>query len=236
LRRDIGTMVRIAAALRLLSTARLAGGAADPFDHLVCHKISDPLPERSYSADLGSIQAGPETGCLIKVPAKLACFPSFKLGVDPPPPGAPDGPNQVAVLCYKLKCPKNSPPVFPMRDQFGSRFIRIAAAKLLCAPVSETTTTTTTTIGSASTTTTSLGLPVRSPESSPCGSCPSGYGICVTHCGVGGLVCLDGMNTTPGACSTDADCPAGMVCGINRALGCAECGSGELNVCGAPCP
>src|SRR5438093_348044 len=70
-------------------------------------------------------------------------------------------------------------------------------------------------------------------EGTACGTC--GNGVCVTHCGAGGLVCLDNNVTTcfAGPCITDAQCPAGTFCGAN---GAARCGSGELNACCPLCP
>ena len=67
-------------------------------------------------------------------------------------------------------------------------------------------------------------------EGDACGSC--GNGVCVTHCGGGGLVCAD-VSTANGACSTDAQCAAGQSCG---AFGASNCGAGPpFNGCGLPC-
>lgn len=48
--------------------------------------IKDPAAKATYTADLGG---GPtvEAGCIIKLPAKVACVPSAKTNVVPAPPG-----------------------------------------------------------------------------------------------------------------------------------------------------
>ena len=51
-------------------------------DHLKCYKIRDPQPKATYAANLGGLT--PEPGCVIKVPARMACVPSTKTNVQPP--------------------------------------------------------------------------------------------------------------------------------------------------------
>jgi hypothetical protein len=106
----------------------------------------------------------------------------------------------------------------------------------------------TTTITSSTTTTTSTTAPTCAnggiPCGSPCGTC--GNGVCggavdscsfpqAEHCGSATPVCAipvpggGGFFTT---CSSDAMCPAGMVC--SAAVG--NCGTGTFNACNATCP
>lgn len=87
-----------------------------------------------------------ETGCLVKVPAKLLCIDVQKAIVgNPLPPGVLVQPH----LCYKLKC-RSVGQTLSVADQFGSRSVDVGPAKLLCAPVegpqTPTTSTTTTTL------------------------------------------------------------------------------------------
>jgi hypothetical protein len=144
----------------MCALAALALGSevvAQPGDHLRCFSVRDTQPKATYTAELDGLVSQP--GCLIKVPAKLACVPTQKLNITPPPPG--NGPIQPmpTVLCYKTKCP--DAPVAPqtLTDQFGTRPIFFRKTGLLCAPVVVTVTTTTgpttTSFGGVSMTTTS---------------------------------------------------------------------------------
>lgn len=139
-----------------LTTALIAFGgkpaSAQPFaDHLKCYKVKDdPAAKATYTADLGGLVAEP--GCVIRVPAKIACIPATKTNVAPLPPGGGGTGQPNAFFCYKVKCPKAALPPLTGSDQFGTRTVTLSAPKLLCAPIAPATTTTTTT----STTTTTL--------------------------------------------------------------------------------
>src|SRR5262245_60244768 len=50
-------------------------------DHLRCYKIKDPETRATYTANLDGLTPG--VGCIIRVPAKLACVPSTKTNVAP---------------------------------------------------------------------------------------------------------------------------------------------------------
>ncbi len=122
-------------------------------DHLTCFKVKDPQAKTTYTADLDSVLMLP--GCTIKVPAAMACVPTIKSNVQPPPLGGGGTGTPNAFGCYKVKCPKATPPQVVLNDQFGIRSVTPSAPKLLCAPVASSTTTTTI----VTTTTTTLGNP-----------------------------------------------------------------------------
>ena len=131
-------VVALVAALTLPAVA----SALPVPDHLKCYKIKDPAPHASYTADLGDLVAEP--GCLIRVPAIMACVPATKTNVTPTPPGGGGTGTPNAFGCYKIKCPRATLPAFPLNDQFGSRSVTPKTPSLLCAPVGPPTTTTTT--------------------------------------------------------------------------------------------
>ena len=54
-------------------------------DHLTCFKVRDPAPSARYAADLDGLVI--QRGCVIKVPAVMACVPTTKSNVEPNPPG-----------------------------------------------------------------------------------------------------------------------------------------------------
>jgi hypothetical protein len=116
---------------------RAYAGPAVLGDHLRCVKVKDKnIDKAKYTADLVSVHPSfpNETGCQIKVPSKLFCFPTDKLNPQPTPPGAEPGAFiGEQLVCYKLKCPKEAFDV-PIRDQFGIRTVSVAAPKFLCAP------------------------------------------------------------------------------------------------------
>lgn len=143
------TVVTIALTLAL-ATSRSAQAA--PTDHLTCYKIKDPQAKALYTADVGGLVQ--HSGCLIKVPAVMACVAASQTNIQPAPPatGGIGTPN--AFGCYKVKCPKNVLPTFQLSDQFGDRVVTAKTAKLACAPALPTTTTTVTTTTSTSVTTT----------------------------------------------------------------------------------
>ena len=129
--------------------------AAQPVaDHLQCYKVKDPQPKAVYTADVGGLVL--HNGCVIKVPAAMACVPATATNVQPTPPGTGGTGMPNAFACYKVKCPKAALPSFQVDDQSGTRTVTAQLAKLVCAPGVPTTTvtTSTTTTTSSSTTTT----------------------------------------------------------------------------------
>ena len=96
---------------------------AQTADHLKCYKINDPQAKATYTADLGGLV--PESGCTIKVPAKLLCVHATKTNVSPPPIVAPPADQPGDFLCYTIKCPKAGPFLVPFSDQFGARTGRL---------------------------------------------------------------------------------------------------------------
>ena len=116
-----------------------ANASAQPiFDHLQCHKIKDPAPKVKYTANLTPQQNQfvAQTGCQVKVPAKLFCTDVEKSGVVPAPPLPINGQTTRNYLCYKLKCPKVQMPL-AVEDQFGTRTITVKNTGYLCAPARE---------------------------------------------------------------------------------------------------
>jgi hypothetical protein len=126
----------LTAVLTISPGVALAGGPAVPGDHLKCYKPKDTADPATYTADLLTLQNSfpQESGCTVKVPAKLLCTSVAKTNVDPAPPGAQTGAVVLEEFaCYKLKCPKGEFDVM-VTDQFGSRSMTVKAPKLLCAP------------------------------------------------------------------------------------------------------
>jgi hypothetical protein len=106
-------------------------------DHLKCYKVKDTAAKASYTADfINGIGAEfNQSGCTIKVPAKMLCTAVEKAATPTPP-----GPSVFGIqfgtqlfACYKLKCPKVSGEL-TIDDQFGSRTSGFTNTKLLCAP------------------------------------------------------------------------------------------------------
>ena len=126
--------------------ATLLGGGVGPTaaqvvllrDHIVCAKVRDSVPRAKYTARLGPSLQDDLVGCVIKLPAKLACQSTSKTAVTPPPPGG--GPtaalNHGKFLCYKVKCPAAPNAFRTAQDQFGIHNVTLGASKLLCAPAS----------------------------------------------------------------------------------------------------
>jgi hypothetical protein len=233
-------MGRIASAIVAVSLTLAATASAQIADHLECYKVRDPQAKTSYTADLGGLVAEP--GCLIRVPAKMACVPSTKTNVQPTPPGTGGSGTPNAFGCYKIKCPKSALPAVALNDQFGSRSVTPITPKLLCAPVTPPTTTTTMTTATTSTTTTTAG-PTCANGGIPCGGACGGAcgGTCIglpltscaflIHCGSAAPVCAAPVLGDP--CAIDADCPQPMVC-VTTADSVDQCpGAGN---CMPPCP
>jgi hypothetical protein len=197
-------------------------GAQPVANHLKCYKVKDPLTKAKYTADLGGLVAEP--GCVIKVPAVMACVPATKKNVRPPPPesaGGTGAPN--AFGCYKVKCPSATLPALPLSDQFGARIVTPSAPKLVCAPAAP------------------PFFPPCGPAGTSCGSCaPTPGGVsneCLPLCARG---CADACVTvfpTVG-CTADADCPFGQACVATIIPQCqfSGCGSISQGNCAAPCP
>ncbi|HZP41516.1 MAG TPA: hypothetical protein VFD84_08375 [Candidatus Binatia bacterium] len=125
----------LAAALALLAAP--AARAGNAVDDLKCYKIEDSPRKQSYTADLvnGLVL---DTGCVVKVPAKLLCNAVGIANSTPAPPFTGIGQNLLGTvyMCCKLECPKVSEPVNINDVTFGSRQGTIASTKLLCAPAS----------------------------------------------------------------------------------------------------
>ena len=201
-------------AIALIAPAHAQGGP----DHLTCFKVKDPQVKATYTADLDSFAALP--GCTIKVPAVMACTPTIKSNVTPPPTGDGGTGTPNAFGCYKVKCPKASLPAIPLNDQFGTRSVTPKAPKLLCAPAASTTTSSssssTTTVTSPTMTTTTSACVAAGQTCSAAAECCSG--IC---CGEAGA-----------SCATSADCCGGICDTVNTHLCSGGPGGGGF-VCGA---
>lgn len=73
--------------IALLALVLSASALAQPTDHLECYKVRDTAAKAVYTADLAAVGLPADSGCRIKVPAKLICVPAAKTNVVPPPPG-----------------------------------------------------------------------------------------------------------------------------------------------------
>lgn len=124
----------------LLAIAALAwttAAGAQPFDHLKCYKIKDLAPKVKYTVDLSPEQTQflAQSGCELKVPAKLFCIDTEKSNVAPAPPLVLNGQNTRDFLCYNLKCPALAELALNVEDQFGTRSIKVKKKPFqLCAP------------------------------------------------------------------------------------------------------
>jgi len=134
-------VVAAAAIAAALSPAPARAQVGNPFDHLKCYKIKDPLKAK-FVADLVPLQNppfSPEPGCVITTPAKLFCIPVQKTNVRPTPiPGTVNGVAAQDYLVYKIKCPnvavtKGGMPL-PVSDQFGARTVLVGVHQLLLVP------------------------------------------------------------------------------------------------------
>src|SRR5205085_5108711 len=94
-------------------------GARAQTDHLQCFKIKDSQAKTTYTADIDGLTL--QAGCIVKVPAAMACVPATKTNVNPTPPGGGGTGTPNAFGCYKIKCPKATLPALQLNDQFGSR-------------------------------------------------------------------------------------------------------------------
>jgi hypothetical protein len=130
-------MTRTTTTLLTLLAAGLLAAPAHAADHLKCYTVKDPAPKAAYVVNLtpsgGTFPQ--ESGCVVKVPAKLICSPVDKVITAGNPPGAPGGqPFDAPMFCYKLKCPKGKVPDQTGFDQFGNRQMVIKAPGMPCTP------------------------------------------------------------------------------------------------------
>jgi hypothetical protein len=76
-------MRQLVAALAMLLSVAAAHAQSD---HLACFKIRDTQPRVTYTADIAGLVLEP--GCVVRVPAAMACVPATKSNVTPAPPGS----------------------------------------------------------------------------------------------------------------------------------------------------
>ena len=189
--------------------------AAQVPDHLKCYKVKDPQEKSVYTADLGGLQAEP--GCVIRVPGKLLCVETTKTNVTPTPPGVDDTGAAGRFLCYKVKCPKATPPAVPWTDQFGTRSLTPGVAKVLCAPEIVSTTTTT---PSTTTTTEPTRCCQNNIFATSCADIPQSDAS--SRCSLGTLAPAGSLCSTSGTCQ-----PATSNCCDNVPF--YECLEGQFN-------
>jgi len=201
----------------LIASLTLVAAAKAQPDHLTCYKVKDPQARASYTAEVGGPFTSLDPGCTIKVPAAMACFPVYKMNVNPTPPGTGGSsgePNSFG--CYKVKCPRVTfPPRIPLNDQFGTRSVTLSAPKLLCAPASPPSGPTTTSSATTTSTTTSTappcctGVPISCTNFAFQTTCQAQSG-CTWNAGAN--VCT-GTASACGTFSTQSTCAAQSGCG-----------------------
>jgi hypothetical protein len=123
----------VAVAWFALAAPALAGFAAD---HLKCYQVRDSHAKETRTASFttGTMGFENESGCTVKLPAKLLCNKVGKGNVQPPPPNVMFGQNLTgAYLCYALKCPKTTFDHMVM-DQFASRTVTLGGTRYVCSP------------------------------------------------------------------------------------------------------
>jgi hypothetical protein len=213
-------------------------------DHLKCFNVSDQRAQTNlrYTLDLTPGVAGlsVEHGCTVQSTARTLCVGVAKSDVSPVPfPTSPGLPAQ-ALVCYRMRCPRDVNITFPLADQLGGSgpvLVKERTRKRdLCVPANPSPTTTTT-------------IPPSCGSSFPeCGgSCPDG-GVCGPDLSVGSCVCIS-PNSPCGDTSPVCNgmCPTGEHCAgfgndpIFRSCGCipdgaTPCGSPGVPVCGGSCP
>jgi hypothetical protein len=174
-------------------------------DHLKCQQVKDSADRREVTADLGGLI--PESGCVVRLPAKLFCEEATKTNVDPPAQGGSGPAPAGRFLCYKVRCPRRDAATLAFSDQFGTHTIEVGSTKLLCAPGID------------------AGVPCDV-VAAPCGAC--GAGLCVPVTSAGGvttLQCVDEPTCVPRS-GCDTPCDPGQVCQDLP----------EQEACCAPCP
>ena len=122
----------------LASAASVANAGILIANHFTCHKLKDELAKVTATRSLGEDTPSglvSDTGCVVKLPAKLACIPTFK------DLSAPQGVafQSNPVLCYAVKCPKLAFGPWTLTDQFGTHNVSPSVPKILCAPACEAT-------------------------------------------------------------------------------------------------
>jgi len=124
-------------AVGLLSTP----AAAQPSDHLQCHKVKDAQKFKFADVDLTAVQAAFQlpAGCRVKGKAKTFCVPVSKAVTDTDAPGSFIGEGQDLsandYLCYKIKCDKTTIADTLVTDQFGERDMqKIKTGGEICVP------------------------------------------------------------------------------------------------------
>ena len=120
----------------LTSVASVANGGILVVNHFACHKIKDDLAKGT--ATKGMDEDTPsglvsQAGCVVKLPAKLACIPTFKDLSTPIGVTVQSNP----VLCYSVTCPKQAFGPWTLVDQFGTHNVTPKVPKMLCAPACE---------------------------------------------------------------------------------------------------
>jgi len=120
----------------LNSVASVANGGIIVANHFACHKIKDDLAKGT--ATKGMTEDTPsggvsQAGCVVKLPAKLACIPTFKDLSTPIGVTVQSNP----VLCYSVTCPKQAFGPWTLVDQFGTHNVTPKVPKMLCAPACE---------------------------------------------------------------------------------------------------
>jgi hypothetical protein len=128
--------VLVVSACAWLSSAASVANAGFVANHFTCHKVKDDLAKGTATKNLDeNTPSGmvSNTGCVVKLPAKLACIPTFKDLSGPPGVSIQSNP----VLCYAVKCPKQDFGPWAVTDQFGSHNLTPKGPKMLCAPACE---------------------------------------------------------------------------------------------------
>jgi hypothetical protein len=225
--------------LVILGVARSV--AADPRDHLRCHKVRGGEFVR-YGLDLDAGDPGfGDAGCQVVGRMRLACVAVSALDVHtlasppalPPHPERVGPPLEVAYTCYKLRCP-HEPETRPVSDAFQSDLAGRFRTDLLCMPAE---------VGPPTTTTTTL--PPACADAATCadGTCPAGE-ICGNIGGACGCVPrptpLCGAAEAPacsGTCPDDYHCTQASVGSICTCVldGASLCGDVNAPACDGAC-
>jgi hypothetical protein len=124
---------------------------AASFDHLKCYNARDRLASQRYDVQISTDDFGGDH-CQLTRPI-LFCTAAEQTSVVPPPPGGgPTGTPAGDFVCYRSRCRSTAEAL--VEDQFGTRYIRLKPASLVCAPATlESSTTSVTTTSSTSSTT-----------------------------------------------------------------------------------
>jgi hypothetical protein len=116
------------------SSARVHAGT---LDHLICHKMVDPLQISNAVDMITDLQPEfTQHGCKLIKPVEF-CVPATKTNVQPPPANAGLGGQSLQndFVCYRAECPSIIPlPDKNVRDQFGTRIQRKYKPSKICVP------------------------------------------------------------------------------------------------------